>query len=100
MPWVLTRESDTSPRGEAGDKRWATVAPGRVEPVSGEVRIVASVPAVVDEVLVKVGDRVFAGEAMIRLRDDEARARLVAAETQVLMRRRARSDQSVSGRAL
>lgn len=89
---------------EAGDTatssgRWQAVAPGRVEPLSGEIKITPAVVAPVSEVLVKVNDTVFAGEPLIRLKDDELRARLAAAEAQVLLRQRVRDDQHVSGKA-
>jgi HlyD family secretion protein len=68
-------------RGEtADDKRWQTVAPGRVEPSSGAIKITAPVMDVIAQVLVKVNDKVFAGEPLIRLTDNEARARLVEAQ--------------------
>jgi len=79
---------------ETPDSRlWQAVAPGRVEPRSGEIRIMAPVIGRIGEVLVKVNDKVFAGEALIRLDDEETRARLPAAEAQVDLRRRARNDQ-------
>lgn len=81
------------------DKRWQAVAPGRVEPASGEIRIAAPVVGRVDEVLVKVGDAVFAGEPLIRLDDEEIQARLLAAQAQVALRKRARDDQPASGGA-
>ena len=65
------------------DKAWQAVAPGRVEPSSGEIKITSVVGALVGEVLVKANDRVFAGEPLIRLKDDEVSARLAAAEAQV-----------------
>ena len=54
---------------------------------------------VVDKVLVKANDKVFAGEPLIHLADDELRARLAAAETQVAMRERARDERSATGSA-
>jgi HlyD family secretion protein len=80
-------------------KQWLAVAPGRVEPRSGEIRIAAPMVGRVGEVLVKVNDKVFAGEPLIRLVDDEIQARLPAAEAQIALRKRARNDQSVSGKA-
>jgi len=35
----------------ADDKRWLAVAPGRVEPVSGPIKLVAPVMGVIDKVL-------------------------------------------------
>jgi HlyD family secretion protein len=80
------------------DKRWQAVAPGRVVPLSGEIKITPVVIAVMDEVLVKTTDRVFAGEPLIRLKDDELRARLAAAEAQVDLRQRARDEQRGSAK--
>jgi HlyD family secretion protein len=80
------------------DKRWQAVAPGRVVPLSGEIKITPVVIALVDEVLVKTNDRVFAGEPLIRLKDDELRARLAAAEAQVDLRQRARDEQRGSAK--
>jgi len=81
------------------NKRWQAVAPGRVEPRSGEIRIAAPMVGRIGEVLVKVNDKVFAGEPLIRLVDEEIRARLPVAEAQIALRKRARNDQSVTNRA-
>jgi HlyD family secretion protein len=83
----------------AEDKRWLAVAPGRVEPMSGLIRIAPPVMGVVGEVLVGAGDTVFAGEPLIRLVDHEAQARLAAAEAQVALRRRVRNKESASSAA-
>src|SRR5262249_58170091 len=72
------------------NKGWQAVAPGRVEPLSSEIKITAVVVALVSEVLVKANDKVFAGEPLIRLKDDEVRARLAAAGAKVDLRGRAR----------
>jgi HlyD family secretion protein len=89
------RESARAARPEAADeKRWQAVAPGRVEPVSGTIKIAAPVMGVIAQVLVKVNDKVFAGEPLIRLVDGEARARLAAAEAQIAFRMRARNEES------
>jgi hypothetical protein len=42
---------------------------------------------------------VFAGEALVRLRDQEARARLATAEVQIALHRRARTDENPNARA-
>ena len=83
----------------ADDKRWQAVAPGLVEPWSGEIKIAAPVIGRISEVLVKPNDKVFAGELLVRLDDDEARARLATAQAQVALRKRVRNDQSASSRA-
>lgn len=81
------------------EKRWQAVAPGRVEACSGQIKVAAAVVGVVHKVLVKANDKVFAGEPLIQLADDELRARLAAAETQVAMRERARDERSATGSA-
>lgn len=78
---------------------WQAVAPGRVEPLSSEIKITPVVVALVSEVLVKANDKVFVGEPLIRLKDYELRARLAAAEAQVSLRERVRNDQRASGKA-
>jgi HlyD family secretion protein len=69
---------------------WQAVAPGRVEPWSGEIRIGSAAVGRVGEVLVKVNDTVFAGQALIRLEDDEVRNRHAKAELQYTLRKRTR----------
>ena len=81
------------------DKRWQAVAPGRVESISGEIKIGAPLIAPIAEVLVKAGDKVSAGEPLLRLSDKEAQARVANAQAQVAMRRRARDDQAPSSKA-
>jgi HlyD family secretion protein len=81
------------------EKRWQAVAPGRVESLSGEIKITSPVVGLVGEVLVRPNDKVFAGEPLIRLHDNEIQARLAAAEAQIAVRRRARNDQNPSSRA-
>jgi HlyD family secretion protein len=89
------QESARAARPEASDdKRWQTVAPGRVEPASGTIKVAAPVMGVIAQVLVKVNDKVFAGEPLIRLVDTEARARVAAAEAQVAFRLRARNEEN------
>jgi HlyD family secretion protein len=81
------------------ERHWQAVAPGRVEPCSGQVKVATAVVGVVDKVLVKTNDKVFAGEPLIHLADDELRARLAAAEAQVAMHERARDERSATGSA-
>jgi HlyD family secretion protein len=78
------------------EKRWQAVAPGRVEACSGQIKVASAVVGVVQKVLVKANDKVFAGEPLIQLADDELRARLSAADIQVAMRERARDEKSAT----
>jgi HlyD family secretion protein len=99
-PRIGAQEAARGTRAEvAEEKRWQAVAPGRIEPASGEIRIVPSLVGVIGEVLVKPNDKVFAGEPLIRLIDHEAQARLASAEAQVALRRRVRNDEAAPSRA-
>jgi HlyD family secretion protein len=99
-PRMNAQESARSAKADGGDdKRWQAVAPGRVEPASGEVKLGSLAMGAIGEVLVKANDKVFAGEPLIRLTDAEAQARLASAEMQVALRRRARNDEAASNRA-
>jgi HlyD family secretion protein len=73
--------SATTASAQQNDKRWLAVAPGRVEPPSGIIKVAAPTIGVVSKVLVKVNDTVFAGEPLILLNDDEVQSRYMAAET-------------------
>ncbi len=81
--------------GSAAQAPWDAVALGRVEPLSREIRITAPAVGRIAEVLVKADDKVFAGELLVRLDDDEALARLAEAEARVSMAKRARNDQAM-----
>jgi HlyD family secretion protein len=95
----MRAQEGTRPAEPPEDRGWQAVAPGRVEPWSGEIKIAAAVVGRIGEVLVGVNDKVFAGEPLIRLEDSEARARVATAEAQIALRKRARNDQSTSSRA-
>jgi len=87
-------EAPSSPSGAPAQKRWTAVAPGRVEPLSRDIKITAPVMGRIAEVLVSPNDKVFAGELLVRLEDGEALARLAAADAQVALHKRARNDAS------
>ena len=80
-------------------RRWQAVAPGRVEPCAGQIKVATTAIGLVDKVLVKVNDTVFAGEPLIRLASEEAAARLAAADAQAAVHKRARDDKTASGKA-
>jgi HlyD family secretion protein len=91
----VANAANTQPDG----KRWLAVAPGRVEPRSGTVKVASPGVGIVRKVLVKVNDTVFAGEPLMLLDDDEIRSRYAAAEAQAGMRQRLRNEQPSSGKA-
>jgi HlyD family secretion protein len=86
--------NDDSKAEESASKiDWVAAAPGRIEPKTGLVRIGAQLLGRIAEVNVKLNDKVEEGELLIRLDDDEARARLQAAETEAASRKRERDSQ-------
>src|SRR5690349_1127030 len=82
--------------GKAGDtgKTWQAVAPGVVEPRSGEVKIAAPVVGRVSAVMVQTNDRVSVDDPLICLDDEGAQARVASAQAQVAMREKARNEKS------
>jgi HlyD family secretion protein len=81
-------------RADKNSKSWEAVAPGLVEARSGEIKIWAPVIGRISEVSVNANDKVLAGEPLLHLDDEEARARIAMAQAQVTMRKRARNDQA------
>jgi HlyD family secretion protein len=79
---------------------WAAAAPGRVEPKGRELRIGAPVPAAIKEVLVELNDRVRTGDLLIRLDDDELKAKLAAVKAGAAVRAAERDAAEVKGPAL
>jgi HlyD family secretion protein len=73
---------------------WQAVAPGVVEPRSGQIKIAALVIGRVSEVMVKINDKVAADEPLLRLDDEDAQARVASAQAQVAMREKARNEKS------
>jgi HlyD family secretion protein len=86
--------------GEGIDSDWVAAAPGKVEPSSGEIRVGALMLGRVAEILVSVNDSVGEGDLLVRLDDDEMRARLTSAEAEVAARKRDRDAASASGAAM
>lgn len=86
-------ETGTAQKPAADDKNWQAVAPGLVEPRSGEIKVTAPVIGLISEVMVQSGEKVIADEPLIRLDDEGARARVATSQAQVEMRKRARNDQ-------
>jgi HlyD family secretion protein len=74
---------------------WAASAPGRIEPRGGEIRIGTQVPGRIAEVLVQLNDRVTAGDLMVRIDDEEAQAKMMAAEAEAAVRKRERDAETV-----
>ncbi|MET0432264.1 MAG: efflux RND transporter periplasmic adaptor subunit [Hyphomicrobium sp.] len=84
----VVKAEDSAPKID-----WVAAAPGRIEPKTGLVRVGAQLLGRIADVNVKLNDKVEEGELLIRLDDDEARARLQAAETEAASRKRERDAQ-------
>jgi len=74
---------------------WAASAPGRIEPKNGEVRIGSQMLGRIADVLVQMNDKVAAGDLLVRIDDEEAQAKLGAAEAETAVRRRERDAETV-----
>jgi HlyD family secretion protein len=86
------QESASSHAAPPGVKDWQAVAPGRVEPRSEQIRIGSPNGGRISQILVKVNDAVFTGEALIRVDNDEIRTRFAKAEAEVGLRKRGRAN--------
>ena len=75
--------------------QWAASAPGRVEPKGGETRIGVQTAGRIVEVVVQMNDRVVAGDLLARIEDDDAQAKLIAAEAELAVRKRERDAETV-----
>jgi HlyD family secretion protein len=90
-------KADTPKAAQAAPKAtWAASAPGRVEPMGGEIRITAQAPGRIAEVLVGVNDKVAAGDLMVRLADEDLIARVHASRADVAARKRDRDNETVA----
>ena len=75
---------------------WAASAAGRVEPRGGEIKIGAQTAGRMADIAVKINDVVKTGDLLIRLDDEEASARMAAAESEAAVRKRERDAETVS----
>lgn len=92
-------QSSASPATAPAPANWVAAALGKVEPRSGDVKVGATVLGRIAEVLIKENEQVEEGQLLVRLEDDEARARLVAAEAEAGGRKSDRDAQTAtSGR--
>ncbi len=90
---AAAKKPDAAPR-----PTWAASAPGRIEPMGGEVHVAAQVPGRIAEVLVSANDKVSAGDLMISLDDEELQARVHAAAATEALRKRERNDTDAGGK--
>lgn len=95
-PDAKAQGSKDQPKAAAPKAAWAASAPGRVEPVGGEIRISAQAPGRISEVLIAVNDSVKVGDLLVRLADEELVARVHAARAEVAVRKRDRDNETVN----
>jgi HlyD family secretion protein len=86
--------ADDKNASQNASQTWQAVAPGVVEPRSGQIKIAAPVIGRVSAVMVKINDKVVADQPLIRLDDEDASARVASAQAQVAMREKARNEKS------
>ena len=90
-------QTQTQPAAKAQPKAtWAASAPGRVEPMGGDIRISAQAPGRIADVLVGVNDKVAAGDLMVRIADEDLIARVHAARADIAARKRDRDNETVA----
>lgn len=94
-PMQVAAETGTSAKGT-----WAASATGRVEPKDGEVRIVSQAAGEILEVAAKTGDKMQAGDLIVRLTDSDAQAKLTAALAEEAVRVLERDEEVAKGPAL
>jgi HlyD family secretion protein len=89
---VSAQQAAPSRGAQPEAKDWQAVAPGRVEPRSEQIRIGSPNAGRVGQVMVWVNENVFAGEALIRVDNDEIRTRFAKVEAEVNLRKRGRAN--------
>ena len=84
---------------EATATTWAASATGRVEPKSGEIRVMADVPGRIEDIPVELNDTVKAGDLLVRLDAQDALTKISAATAEAAVRVRERDEEQVRGLA-
>jgi HlyD family secretion protein len=88
--------TDTAKTGDT----WAASATGRVEPKSGEIRIMADVPGRIEDIAADLNDKVKAGDLLVRLDAQDALTKVSAATAEAAVRVRERDEEQVRGLAV
>lgn len=101
VPQTFSQKSPDIPKGEAPKAAapkatWAASAPGRVEPLGGEIKITAQAPGRIADVMVGPNDKVAAGDLLVLIADDDLVARAHAARADVAVRKRDRDNETVA----
>ncbi len=88
---IGTQQPTTS---RSDDQNWLAVAPGLVEPETGQIKITAAAIGPISKVLVHTNDKVLPGQLLVNLDDQDALARVETSRAEVAMRKRQRNDQA------
>lgn len=96
-PAPATTGSVDKPSAAQPRPLWAASATGRIEPKDGEIRIVPQLAGKIAEVAVKLNDKVKKGEMLVRLDDDDAMLKVVAASAEADVRKRERDEEPATG---
>lgn len=87
--YFRTSAGQTPPHSQAVDAPptdWVAAGPGRVEPISGEIRVGTPVAGQIQSILVWPRDKVFKGALLAVIEDSEQQARVKSAEADVAFR--------------
>lgn len=99
-PQAAAMQVAAADQGQSPKGAWAASATGRVEPKDGEIRVMAQSSGEIMEVIAKAGDAVTAGDLMVRLDDEDLKAKLTAALSEEAVRVLERDEEAVQGPAL
>jgi HlyD family secretion protein len=88
------RSGTTAANAVPPKPRWSATAQGRVEPLSGEIKLGALSSGRIEQVLVAVNDKVAAGDLLARIDDTDAIARMVANDSEAGVRKRERDTET------
>ena len=98
-PGSSTTSAAAKPATKEPTTTWAASATGRVEPKSGEIRVMADVPGRIEDIPVELNDTVKAGDLLVRLDAQDALTKVSAATAEAAVRVRERDEEQVRGLA-
>ncbi|MDX2258449.1 MAG: efflux RND transporter periplasmic adaptor subunit [Hyphomicrobiaceae bacterium] len=99
-PWSPAQAQSTAAEpGAPRVARWAASATGRVEPLSGAVRVASQAPGQIVALPAGPNEQVVEGDVLVVLDDRDAQNRLDAAIAEADVRLRERADEAAQGLA-
>jgi len=91
---IVTRSGTVAQVAAPVKPLWTATAQGRVEPRTGEVKLSSLSAGRIDTVLVKVNDKVVAGDILVKIDDTDALARVLGADAEAGVRKRERDSET------